>query len=244
MENEIKQLKLNNTNERNYNKYFNDINEKTPKRNYSNNKDYMNSQKERELKSLNEKVAKLQKELDNNKKMYNDKIKDLNDKLKNKDKEFRLFRDENININKTCQLNGGMSNYDSGKMKSYSQDKAPRNHYLIKNSQNTCYREIIETKGIKTTQTFETIRTFQNSKIAYLNECLKEKEEELTYLKKCLEQKENELKIFTEKNSKIKRAKIPNKNNIKENELYEQIEIFENQIENKNKEISLLKKEY
>ena len=81
-------------------------------------------------------------------------------------------------------------------------------------------------------------------KIKNLNECLQEKEEELNYLTKCLEQKEKELKIYVEKNTKKVYMNKSNDTNatLREKELYEQIEIYETEIENKNQEISLLKR--
>ena len=56
-------------------KYYRNNNNSTSENNksryYSNNKDYMNSQKERELKTLNDKVIRLQNEIDNNRKSKN-----------------------------------------------------------------------------------------------------------------------------------------------------------------------------
>ena len=219
----------------------------TPKnRNYSNKKDYMNSQKEREFKSLNDKIIRLQNVIDNNKKTYTQKINNLNDRLKQKDQEIRKIRNENTSITKTKVINdsSNKNNISSTpvKIKSYSQERK----YISTNGNisNSIYKERKETKFIK--------NVVQIDKISYLNECLQEKEEELKYLKNCLEQKEKELKFYIEKNtSQTKKyknnIKTTNINNIttnysKEKELYDQIEIYENHIENKNKEISILKK--
>ena len=83
------------------------------------------------------------------------------------------------------------------------------------------------------------LKKSDQEKITFLTECLKEKEEELALLNKCLEEKENELKTYKNKNNKNNNIKRINMN---ENNLYDQIEKYEYEIENKNKEILLLKK--
>ena len=81
-----------------------------------------------------------------------------------------------------------------------------------------------------------------------MNQCLRVKEEELNYLKACLEQKEKELEIYVDKNKKTKiiisnrKANNIKTNDRKEKELYEQISIYEKEIECKNKEITILRK--
>ena len=214
----------------------------------------MNNQKERELKNLNDKVIRLQTEIDNNRKTYNQKIFDLNEKLREKDKEIRKIKKETNNYN----YKNPKSTYDSkciyiyssqGATKSFSQD---RKYYSQRSTKNTKFVEINNTST-----------RFSDSnkmdKIAYLNECLEEKEEELKFLKNYLEQKEKELKIYTSKNSsksksydkykylKNNKNAYKNTNNITTNtfiekELYENLEVYENEIEIKNKEIIILKK--
>ena len=108
------QLKVNSSyiNQKCYGNYDNSDNKK---RNYSSNKDYMNSQKERELKSLIDKIEKLKNELDNNRKKYNQKIIELNEKLRQKENE-----NKKLNILNDSKL---ICNINDGRIKSYSQDK-------------------------------------------------------------------------------------------------------------------------
>ena len=212
--------------------------------NTNNNNNYLISQKEREIKYLTEKVIKLEKEIDNNKQMYNDRINNLNDQLNQKNKQYQVLRNENYSIREnlkenirygrdtkcTCGCICGIFDIEI-KNKSFSQEKT------IKKYSN--YAE----KTVKYINNKYSSKD-ENEKIEYLNECLQEKEDELNYLTKCLEQKEKELKIYVEKNSKKVYKNKSNDTNviIKEKELYEQIEIYETEIENKNKEISLLKR--
>ena len=212
--------------------------------NNNNNNSYLISQKEREIKALIEKVTKLEKEIDNNKQMYNDRINNLNDKLRQKDKEYQSLREENYSIRKNLQestRHGRDGKCNCGcicgifdveiRNKSFSQEKTTKRY--------SNYAE----KSIKYTNNKYSSKD-ENEKIEYLNECLQEKEEELNYLTKCLEQKEKELKIYVEKNTKKVYINKSNDSNVtlKEKELYEQIEIYETEIENKNQEISLLKR--
>ena len=197
--------------------------------NYSINKDYLNSQKERELKSLNDKIGRLKNELDNNRKKYNQEINELNEKLKQKEKENKKL---NILNDSKC-----ICNTNDGRIKSYSQDKK---NYTQRYITNTIYKEIRDAKKFDNSE--------HKDKNSYLNECLREKEEELNYLKACLDQKEKELEIYVDKNKKTKiimsnrKANNIKINDIKEKELYEQISIYEKEIECKNKEITILRK--
>jgi hypothetical protein len=186
----------------------------------------------------------LEKEIDNNKQIYNDRINNLNDKLRQKDKEYQTLREENYSIRKNLQEStrrGRDAKCICGcicgifdveiKNKSFGQEKT------IKRYSN------YEEKNVKYINSKYSSKD-ENEKIEYLNECLQEKEEELNYLNKCLEQKEKELKIYVEKNTKKVYMNKSNDTNVnlREKELYEQIEIYETEIENKNQEISLLKR--
>ena len=136
--------------------------------------------------------------------------------------------------------------------KSYSQDKKFFNHNLRTMGKITTPTPYIPPPSPSYPSYYKSsLKKSDNEKIAFLTECLKEKEEELALLNKCLEEKENELKKYLEKNiqkqgiNRINNNKnlsnINNTNN-DENKLHEQIELYENEIERRNKEIILLKK--
>ena len=188
-----------------------------------------NSQKERELKSLIDKIEKLKNELDNNRKKYNQKIIELNEKLRQKENE-----NKKLNILNDSKL---ICNINDGRIKSYSQDKK---NYTQRYIRNTIYKEISDAKKYDNSE--------NKDKNSYLNQCLREKEEELNYLKACIEQKEKELEIYVDKNKKTKiiisnrKANNIKTNDRKEKELYEQISIYEKEIECKNKDITILRK--
>ena len=124
--------------------------------------------------------------------------------------------------------------------KSYSQDKTSFNHTLRTVSNLSTNVPYIRAASPSYPSYYKSNLTkSDNEKISFLTECLKEKEEELAILNKCLEEKENELKIYKGKNKKVN-IRIINDN--EENQLYEKIEIYEYEIEQKTKEILMLKK--
>ena len=243
--------------------------EKYKQRNYSNNKDYINDKNGKELKDLTNRITKLQEEINSNKKTYNEKIYHLNEKIRQKEKEIKIIKEENdtlkrnktnnnnnINIITTTsnikerRINNNYSNNKKEEIKtskkSFSQDKSSFNHTLRTITETSTRLPYI--KPVSPSYRFyyrNNISKYDSEKISYLTECLQEKEEELIILNKCLEEKEKELLKYKEIN--LKKIKSNNTNikiinNKEENKIYEQIEIYGEEIERKNKEILILKK--